>query len=339
MKMNPNIAEIKERAGFKLRAFRGKLSLSKLSLNIAGEEILAKIVCAIFLGAVITVSVYIGVLMSKDKSSIDNEIKETLLSNLQMDNKLKELQVVQAFGDKDSEEADALSAKSEQELTMTPKSIGTKKAMRDPLMTEVSEAVTKDELESRYKEISVRNVGKNIKVVDLWTDKKHETPYSIRILFAFNKLYYSGSMGTFVFGRTISNVYKFFTGSQINEAYWAEKCEAASVPVVNEEIDLNKVRENLSAELVQQTGQMTEKIQQDTEETVKKIGENIEKIIDFLIDCLKKYEIYDVKATADSIVRQSEDYNKNYIYACEVIQWVTNNLKEWEAEDEQEKPE
>ena len=349
MKLNPNIAELKEKTAFRLKGIREKLHLPELSMNNTVTKIFAGMGASIILGAVVTASVYVGVTVSKGSSAIDKEIKEAWLTNLKMDNKLKELSVVTAYGEASAEEGsqEPLSngTLSQEEtpgaqkiMKKMPKTAGTKKTMVDPLLTEVTESVTKEDLEQRYKEISVRSVGKNIKVVDLWTDKKRENAYSVRILFAFNKLYYSGNMGTFVFGRTISNVYKFFAGSQVNEAYWAEKCEAASVPVVCEDIDLNKIRENLTAEL-SQNGELTEKIKNDVDETLNKICENIEGIIDFLIECLKKYDIYDVKATADSIVRQSEDYNKNYIYACEVIQWVSNNLKDWETDEESEQSE
>ena len=330
-----NIERLKEKAGLKICEIRKNFS------NPNNKKMLKTFIIAA--AALIVAGGLVILLISRknvSKNILDEEIKKEWLQNLKLDNKLKEYQVVNVYGKtskNESEAEDELSDKVTETLSKkkTPRSAGTKKNMIDPTVTEVTSTVTKDDLEKRYKEINIHSVGKNIKVIDLWTDTKHENTYSVRILFAFNKLYYSGNMGTFVFGRSISNIFKFFAGSSINESYWAEKCEASSVPVVCDEIDTEKLKKNLVAELTQLSPDKAEQIQKDADECIQKINDDMERITDEIREYLKKYEAYDVNAAADSIVRQSEDFNKNYLYACELIQWVSNNLKDWEeAQDD-----
>ena len=134
--------------------------------------------------------------------------------------------------------------------------------------------MTVEKLKQRYKVIEAKRINDDIVSIDLYHDEEKSNYLHIKLLFAYNKLYYTGDFGTYVFGKDIQNIFNFFKGVRFDERYWQEKCEAASDPIIPDEVDLEKV-----------------------EEAVR----------DYL--------------------------EARFIYACEVIQWVSNNLEEWLGEN------
>ena len=103
--------------------------------------------------------------------------------------------------------------------------------------------MTKEEFDERYKVIDIEKQG-NILTVKLYrNENRDDKTYFVRLVFVDNKLFYSGDMGTYVFGRNICHIFTFFKGDYINTDYWSEKCEASSYPIYSSEVDEEKVEE------------------------------------------------------------------------------------------------
>ena len=92
--------------------------------------------------------------------------------------------------------------------------------------------MTVEELKNRYKVIEAKRINDDIVSVDLYYDEKKSNCLHIKLLFAYNKLYYTGDYGTYVFGENICNIFNFFKGERINEGYWQEKCEAQRIKII-----------------------------------------------------------------------------------------------------------
>lgn len=61
--------------------------------------------------------------------------------------------------------------------------------------------MTKEEFVERYKIIDIEKQG-NIFTVKLYrNENRDDKTYFVRLIFVDNKLFYSGDMGTYVFGR------------------------------------------------------------------------------------------------------------------------------------------
>lgn len=102
--------------------------------------------------------------------------------------------------------------------------------------------MTKEEFTERYKVIDIEKQG-NILVVRLYiNENRDDKTYFVRLIFADNKLFYSGDMGTYVFGRDIYHIFTFFKGDYINTDYWSGKCEASSYPIYPNEVNEEKSR-------------------------------------------------------------------------------------------------
>lgn len=206
--------------------------------------------------------------------------------------------------------------------------------------------MTKQQLKERYKEIEAKKIADGITEVNLWKDKTHPFQLRVKILFAYDKLYFTGDFGTFVFGNYVHDIKTFFQGDKINPHYWMEKCEASSVSLLSEHIDLDECRKKLTDFLYDRLEQ-TEKNEglegfekQDYEDTVLRDMEDT-------LDCLDDYYIpaarqiadffkttleiddYEAEDKARSIVHECRPFSEQYLYACEVIQWVENSLEKW----------
>lgn len=77
--------------------------------------------------------------------------------------------------------------------------------------------MTVEQLKERYKVIEAKRINDDIVSVDLYHDEKKENYLHIKLLFAYNKLYYTGDFGTYVFGETIYNIFNFFKGERITK--------------------------------------------------------------------------------------------------------------------------
>lgn len=164
------------------------------------------------------------------------------------------------------------------------------------------------------------------------TMKKKENYLYIKLLFAYNKLYYTGDFGTFVFGKTICNIFNFFKGERINIEYWQEKCESASEPIIPDEVDIVKLEEEVRKELEEreiESDDIEEKISDCfycMDSNAVRAYDDIEKLFDDL-------GISNPGENAYYAVRAAQGYSGRFIFACEVIQWVSNNLDDWLGEN------
>lgn len=182
--------------------------------------------------------------------------------------------------------------------------------------------ITVKELEERYKVIEINKVSDDIEVVDLWKEKGN-TDYHVRLMFAFNKLFTSGDCGSFTFGKTICHIYSFFKGNNVNLGYWQEKVEASPRPLLCEDIDTDK-----EMDLIKEYFKDNE-IEYD-EDYLDDIGEsNMYRAYDELTELFEKYDDSDPYQVASDIIDECRDWDCQFEYTCNVIQWVENNLDEW----------
>ena len=192
--------------------------------------------------------------------------------------------------------------------------------------------MTEEELKQRYKVIEAKRINDDIVCVDLYHNEKKENYLYIKLLFAYNKLYYTGDFGTFVFGKTICNIFNFFKGERINIEYWQEKCESASEPIIPDEVDIVKLEEEVRKELEEreiESDDIEEKISDCfyyMDSNAVRAYDDIEKLFDDL-------GISNPGEDAYYAVRAAQGYSGRFIFACEVIQWVLNNLDDWLGEN------
>lgn len=196
--------------------------------------------------------------------------------------------------------------------------------------------MTKQELTQRYKEIEAKKIIDGITEVNLWKDEKRELYLHVRMLFAYGKLYYSGDMGTYVFGRDIHSITTFFKGDEINPEYWQEKVEAASRPVILEYADEEKVVSGLEKLAEENFSWLDDEKKDEIEQTVSNDLHYI-RVLDAVTELLESWLIDDAGETAWSIVRGALEFGPRYLYCCEAVQWVENNLERWLSENQKSK--
>lgn len=182
--------------------------------------------------------------------------------------------------------------------------------------------ITVKELEERYKVIKINKISDDVEVVDLYR-AENDSNYHIKLMFAFNKLFTSGDCGSFIFGETICHIYSFFKGDNVNLGYWQEKVEASPRPLLCEDIDIDK-----EFDLVKKYFEENE-IEYD-EYDLDCIGEsNMYRAYDELVKLFEKYDDSDSYLEAGDIINECRDWDGQFEYTCNVIQWVENNLDEW----------
>ena len=182
--------------------------------------------------------------------------------------------------------------------------------------------ITVKELEERYKVIEINKISDDVEIVDLYRAENDST-YHIRLMFAFNKLFTSGDCGSFTFGETICHIYTFFKGDNVNLGYWQEKVEASPRPLRHIEVDTDKVLKLLKE-------YFEENEIEYNENDFYKIGEsNMYRAYDNLQEILEDYDISDSWQVTNDIIEECRDWDCQFEYTCNVIQWVENNLDEW----------
>lgn len=194
--------------------------------------------------------------------------------------------------------------------------------------------MTVEELKERYKVIEAKRINDDIVSVDLYHDEEKSNCLHIKLLFAYNKLYYTGDYGTYVFGETIYNIFSFFKGERINERYWRDKCEAASEPIISDftEVNLEKLEKAVREELEEREIEITDDIEDEISDCFFYMDSNAIRAygkVEELFDC---FGIPNPGENAFYAVRAAQGYSGRFVYACEVIQWVSNNLDEWLGE-------
>ena len=193
--------------------------------------------------------------------------------------------------------------------------------------------MTVEELKQRYKVIEAKRINDDIVSVDLYHDEEKSTYLHIKLLFAYNKLYYTGDFGTNVFGKNICNIFEFFKGERINESYWQEKCESESDPIIPDEVDLEKVEAAVRENLKENEIEITNDIEDEISLSFYYMDSNAYRAYDKIEELLSSLDLFYDSEMVGDIIRAGCFYHGRFIYACEVIQWVSNNLDEWLGEN------
>ena len=184
--------------------------------------------------------------------------------------------------------------------------------------------ITVKELEERYKVIKINKISDDVEVVDLYQEEGDST-YHVKLMFAFNKLYTSGDCGSFTFGETICHIYTFFKGNNVNLGYWQEKVEASPRPLRGTDVDTDE-----ELKLVKEYLEENE-IEYD-EADLYRIGEsNMYRAYDDLQQILQDLDVSDPDYVTYDIIDDCKvrNWDCQFEYICNVIQWVENNLDEW----------
>lgn len=199
--------------------------------------------------------------------------------------------------------------------------------------------ITTKQLEERYKVIEINKVSDDIEVVDLWKEKGN-VDYHVRLMFAFNKLFTSGDCGSFTFGGTICHIYSFFKGDNVNLGYWQEKVEASPRPLLCEDIDIEKANAEIRKfyEEYVDLSELSEEEKEEFEDDLffltggpfPQLDTNMYRAWDAIKTFLKEHyaDGYDYSYISD-IIDECRDWDGQFEYTCNVIQWVENNLDEW----------
>ena len=189
--------------------------------------------------------------------------------------------------------------------------------------------MTVEELKQRYKVIEAKRINDDIVSVDLFHDEEKSNYLHIKLLFAYNKLYYTGDFGTYVFGEDIQNIFNFFKVVRFDEGYWQEKCEAAGDPIIPDEVDLKKVEEAVRNYLEENEIEITDDIEKEISDCFYYMDSNAYRAYDKVEELFRSLDLFYDSEMVGGIIRAGQGYHGRFIYACEVIQWVSNNLDEW----------
>ena len=191
--------------------------------------------------------------------------------------------------------------------------------------------MTVEELKNIYKVIEAKRINDDIVSVDLFHDEEKSNYLHIKLLFAYNKLYYTGDYGTYVFGENICNIFNFFKGERINKGYWQEKCEAAGDPIIPDEVDLKKVEEAVRDYLEENKIEITDDIEEEISDCFYHMDSNAYRAYDKVEELFRSLDLFYYRV--GDMISAGQGYSGRFIYACEVIQWVSNNLEEWLGEN------
>ena len=193
--------------------------------------------------------------------------------------------------------------------------------------------MTVEELKQRYKVIEAKRINDDIVSVDLFHDEEKSNYLHIKLLFAYNKLYYTGDFGTYVFGEDIQNIFNFFKVVRFDEGYWKGKCEAAGDPIIPDEVDLDKVEEAVRDYLEENEIEITDDIEEEISDCFYCMDSNAYRAYDKVEELFRSLDFFYDSEMVGGIIRAGQGYHGRFIYACEVIQWVSNNLDEWLGEN------
>jgi len=196
--------------------------------------------------------------------------------------------------------------------------------------------MTREEIKEYYKVINVNKVNEDITKIDLYHAEGDNNRH-VCLLFAFNKLYYTGDMGTFVFGNFVHNIRKFFKGSEILPSYWLEKCEASSSPLIEQRVPEEKARKELRDFLQEnyeeffvdrRLSDYTEDVKDLIEDCFMEWNEEPSTAFSLIFDLFTELQVEHDFEDVGYIISRCQDYSPRYIYACNVIQWIENEYME-----------
>lgn len=179
-----------------------------------------------------------------------------------------------------------------------------------------------------YKHIEAEQVAPDIIRVDLFRNEDtRDRTYHVQVLFAYNKVFYTGDVGSYIFGKDICHNTTFFCGSDINPGYWQGKCEAYSEPLEEEEVNVDDLIDAVEKYL------KDHKIEdyEDNFDTFKMSFSryDVGSVTDHVEELFADFDIDDTYLEASDLVSSLVEYNIRYLYACTVLQYVSNHLEEW----------
>lgn len=185
--------------------------------------------------------------------------------------------------------------------------------------------MTKEELRNYYKIIERNKVNDDIEVIDLYNEERSINRH-VRLLYAYNKLYYTGDMGTYVFGNNVFNIKGLFKGKEINPYYWSEKVEASSQPLLDTDIDFDKVLAAIKEEFADELTEAAQELIDDFESDGFFWESNEIRAYDKVRELCSDIGMCDPDETANSIICNCQEYSSRFLYACKLIQWVENEI-------------
>ena len=185
--------------------------------------------------------------------------------------------------------------------------------------------MTVEQLKERYKVIEAKRIDDDIVCVDLYHDEEKLNYLHIKLLFAYNKLYYTGDFGTYVFDGTTYN----FKGKRINKGYWQKKCESAYESIIPDKVNFGELEKAICEELEERGIEIIGDIEDEISDCLCCMDSNAIRAYDSVGKLFDDLGISDAWEMAGYVVRVAQGYSVRFVYACEVIQWVSNNLDEW----------
>lgn len=188
-------------------------------------------------------------------------------------------------------------------------------------------------LTEKYDNIEIEKQG-NILVIKLFKDKERSVGHFVRIAFIDSKIFYSGDMGTFVFGKDIVHPLTFFKGKEINPEYWWGKCEAAQYPMYNNCVNVSTVISELQGVLCKEYGvsnfeDLDEYIKEEYDKYIVEFEDEEDDVFDNVSDLLNSLGFDDGWSIARECVDKGKVISYSYLYCCNVLQWVENMLEIW----------
>ena len=135
----------------------------------------------------------------------------------------------------------------------------------------------------------------------------------------------------------LKNRYKVIEAKRINDDIVSvdlfHDCEAASSPIIPDEVDLEKVEEAVRDYLKENEIEITDYIEEEISDCFYYMDSNAYRAYDKVEELFSSLHLFYDSERASNIIRAGMSYHGRFIYACEVIQWVSNNLDEWLGEN------
>lgn len=133
-----------------------------------------------------------------------------------------------------------------------------------------------------------------------------------------------------IFGRDVNNIFTFYKGDEVNPEYWSEKVYCADRPIKDESLDLGELEKAIQ-ELVGSWNIPKDKQEElDDDLDLLELDENSVIASRQVYEFLEQWKEYcEPCEDINTLIGAAEKWNRRYLYACEVLQWVSNNLDEW----------
>lgn len=191
-------------------------------------------------------------------------------------------------------------------------------------------------IRDRYKNIKKTILGDYI-ILDCYTDEECSSTYYVKVIFHRGTAIYYGDMGTYVFRGNIQKATRFFSW-KVNLPYWQEKLEASSFPPINEDVDLDELKEAILQELKDNEAEL-ETEDEDGEEVESDLlreidylfsldfSENHIVVYDRIYQRLKDYWPFtDFWETLSYLVNRCRHTDVNFIYCCELLHYLAAEI-------------